>query len=250
MSAYGDMDQAIGGLKIGIDSRVESMAAQENIIFGMPVFGYEGDGGKCWQFKNDVGKIAFDGDFVASNVITITVNGVAAADVTFATDHDTTAGLVLAAIQALTGVEAALDTADTNNRTFLIRVKGQTAVVAEAITGGAGQVTGTITYGSGQVFLGVAMFTQKMPYSGVAAYNQYDAVNVMVDGWIWGITGAAVNGNDVPYVITTAGAHLGKFGASGEALTGYYTDDVSAAGLAPLRVMGQEPMTYARVAFA
>jgi hypothetical protein len=250
MGAYDDMDRGISGLKSGIDSRVESKVAQEEIAFGLPVFGYIGEDGKCWGYKNDVGKIAFDGDFVTGNVITITVNGEAADDVTFTDDHDATMALVLAAVQALTGVDAILDATDTDNRTILIRVKGETAVVAEAITGGAGQVTGTITYGSGQIFLGVAMFDQKMPYSGDAAYDEDDAVNVMVDGWVRGETAVAVSANGTPYVVTTAGANLGKFGTSGEELTGYYTEDVAAAGNAELRVQGQTAMTYGELAFA
>lgn len=253
MGAYDEMDRGIAGLKMGVDSRVESRAAQEDIAFGLPVFSYIGDDDKCWSFKNDVGKLVFDGDFVTSNVITITVNGVDAADVTFATDHDTTADLVVAAVAALTGVECVLDSTDATNRTFLIRVKGETALVAEAITGGAGQVTGTITYGSGQIFVGVSMHTHKEPKNATvgALYEQYDPVNVMVDGWIMGEIGAAVNSSTVPYVITAVGSTLGQFGAAGEALTGYYIDTLSAAGIGQLRVKGGlEAMTYGNIAFA
>jgi hypothetical protein len=89
-----------------------------------------------------------------------------------------------------------------------------------------------------------------MPYSGTAQYNTNDAVNVMVDGWIRGLTAGAVEANKVPYVVITAGANLGKFGTSGEALTGYYTEDGSAAGNWELRVQGQKAMTYGNIAFA
>lgn len=250
MAAYGDMDRGIPGMKSGSYSRVESKVAQEEIAFGLPVFGYIGEDGKCWGYKNDVGKIVFDADFEASNVITITVNTVAADDVTYASSHDNTMDLLLAAVQALEGVEAALDSTDTDNRTLLIRVKGETAAVTEAVVGGSGQPDGTITYGSGQIFLGVSLFTQKMPYDSSAAYDAEDAVNVMVDGWIRGETAAAVSVNGTPYVVTTEGANLGKFSTSGEELTGYYTEDVATAGNAELRVQGQAPMTYGEIAFA
>jgi hypothetical protein len=141
MGAYDTIDKAIKGLKYGdsLSTRIEggwACAESDGILFGEPVFGYIDDDIHAYNFHNDVGKIVFDGDFVASNVITITVNGVDAADVTFATDHDTTAALVVAAVNALSGAKCLLDPADTDNRTFLIQTKGFDAVVAEAITGG------------------------------------------------------------------------------------------------------------------
>ncbi|MGD8707085.1 MAG: hypothetical protein PVI88_00190 [Nitrosopumilaceae archaeon] len=245
MAAYGTIDEAIRGLKYGLgpDGRIEGGWAckeADGIEFGDPVFGYVGDNISCYKFKNDVGKIVFDADFEASNVITITVNSVAAADVTFTTDHDTTAGLVVDAINALTGVKAVLDSTDTDNRTFLIQTKGQTAVVAEAVTGGSGQPDGTITYGSSQVFLGVALFSQNQP----KLYEQYDAVNVMADGELWVEPVATVYAGQAGYV-DNAATDIGEFSNAGVEINGTYRSNATSGNLARLRVLGQKQMTYA-----
>jgi hypothetical protein len=247
MTAYRNIDTAIRGLKYGIgpDGRIEggwSCKESAGIEFGDPVFGYVGDSVSCYKFKLDTGKLVFDGDFVTSNVITITVNGVDAAAVTFDTDHDTTAALVVAAVAALDGVECVLDSTDTDNRTFLIQVKGETAVVAEAITGGAGQVTGTATYFSSQVFLGVALFDQNQP----KLYEYQDAVNVMASGELWVQPVVAVEAMQVAYV-DNAATDIGEFTISGSGVQvdAEYRSNASADGLARLRVNGQTQMTYA-----
>ena len=245
MSAYETIDEAIRGLKYGIgpDGRIEgefSCKEEDGIEFGDPVFGYVGDSVSAYKFKNDTGKIAFDADFVTSNTIDITVNGVAAAQVTFTTDHDTTAALVVAAVAALTGVECVLDAEDTDNRTFLIQVKGETALVTEAVAGGASQATGTITYGSSQVFLGVAMFDQNSE----AMYEQYDAVNIMADGEIWVQPVEAVQALETAYV-DNAATDIGEFSNAGVEVNAKYRSNAAADGLARLRVLGQTSMTYA-----
>jgi len=250
MGAYGTIDNAIRGLQYGLNGRKESYACKEilGIEFGDAVFGYVGEVVGAYKFYNDTSKLVFDGDFVASNVITITVNSVAAADVTFATDHDTTAALVVAAVAALDGVECVLDSTDTDNRTFLIQVKGKTAVVAEAITGGSGQVTGTPTYGSSQVFLGVALLSQKgmSNESLTKKYELTDAVNVMVDGELWVQPVAVVEAFEAAYV-DNATTDIGEFtnSAGGVAVNAVFRSNASANVLARLRVFGNTKMTYA-----
>ena len=155
MPEYNDIDNARAGLLYGLDNQIEGGWASQpvaGIEFGRPVFGYAGDSVKLYDFKNDVGKIVFDVDFVTGNSIIITVNTVPTAAVPFNADHDTTMDDVLNAINALTDVEAVLDSTDANNRTFYILQKGVTAVVLEAVTGGAGQAAG---YGgaSGEIIM-------------------------------------------------------------------------------------------------
>jgi len=250
MGAYDYMDNAVPGLKYGLGGRIEGgwvVAEANGIGFGKPVFGYVGDEKKAYSFYNDVGKIVFDADFVANNVITITVNGEDAADVTYDTSHDNTMDLLVAAVSALTGVECALDPADTDNRTLLIRVKGATAAVAEAVTGGAGQATGTVTYGSGQVFVGVAMFVQKassLDVSSNQGYEQYDMVNVVADGELWVRAKAVVEANNEAY-IDNSGADIGEFSNAGVEVSARYRSNAADEGLARLRVDGQKEMTYA-----
>lgn len=246
MSAYNTMDKGVPGLKYGLGGRIESgwaCAESGGIDFGAPCFSYVDEDKLLYNFYNDTAKLVFDGDFVASNVITITVNGVDAADVTFDTDHDTTAALVVAAVAALSGVECVLDSTDTDSRTFLIRTKGATAVVSEAITGGAGQVTGTVTYASGQVFVGVALYlATKVPSlssSSLQGYEQYDSVNVMADGEVYVTAGATVEANTDAYITTT-----GTFGTSGIELDARYRESGASAALVRLNVKGQKVMTY------
>lgn len=233
MGAYDYMDEAVAGLLDGLDNQIEGRRAVKDLAgieFGYPVFGYVADTKGAYAFKKDVGKIVFDADFVTSNSILITVNGVSAGAVVFATDHDTTADLVVAAVAALAGVECVLDSADATNRTFLIRVKGATAVVTEAVTLGATQADGTITYDTGQVFLGICCKTQNAP----GLYEQYDAVNIVVDGRVWAQSGSAASNLDPVYV-----ADSGKVANAGEAIGANFKSNVAAAGLVLTRVTGQ-----------
>lgn len=247
MGAYDTIDAALAGLKYGIDSRIRgTMACAESsgIEFGRPVFGYVNDDVNVYNFHLDTGKLAFDADFVTGNTIDITVNGVAATQVTFTTDHDTTAGLVVAAVAALTGVECVLDSGDVNNRTFLIQTKGRDALVTEDVQGGASQATGTITYGSSQVYLGISMFVQNQD----KLYKQYDAVNIIVEGWVWVETVAACKAHTDVYVYSTAGTDFGKVTSTINAdylLTARFEKNASAGNLTGIFTDGQKSLPYA-----
>jgi len=251
MSAYNNIDTAIAGLKVGLDSHVESFRAYEAIPFGKPCFGHVGDSLNVSTFYRDVAKIVFDADFVTGNSIVITVSGTAAAAVPFNTDHDTTAADVVAAITALTGVDCLLDPADSNNRTFLIQEKHVEITAAEAITGGGSQATGTITYDTSMVFVGIAMFTQKEA-SASAQYAANEAVNVMTRGVLYGSAQAAtVEANATAYV-DTDGANRGDWSNAGFSLDGaaIYRSDAASAALAQVEVRAQKQGTYAGYAFA
>ena len=237
---YQDMGTALAGLGIApCTARIDSFTATEDIEFGYPVFSYPGEK-NAYAYRLDTGKIAFDDDFVTANTIDITVNGVAMATVTFDTDHDTTADLVVDALNAMTGVEAVLDSTDTNNRTFLIRTKGVTAVVTENVLLGAGQVSGTISYESAQIFVGMCLRTM-MPSSGTAKYVVTDEVNVLERGKLWAEAGKAVNANTAVYVEST-----GKVSdTAGLAIDCVFRGTVAAAGLVELEVNGQSEFTNA-----
>jgi len=234
MSAYDYIDTARAGLLSDLDNQIEGGWAAKpaaGIEFGYPVFGYVGDKVSAYTyFGNDVSKLVFDADFVASNSIVITVNTVSAGAVVYATSHDNTMDLVLAALNAMTGVEAVLDATDTDNRTFFILTKGVTCVVTEAVTGGASQPDGTITQESGQVYLGMAVMTQ----NSAGLYEQYDAVNVLVKGKVWAQCSTAAAANMLAYV----GA-AGKMANSGGATTAKFRSDLAAAGLVLVETNGQ-----------
>lgn len=237
---YDVQGSAVAGLLLGgADTRVDAFLAAEDIEFGRPLFAYPGEK-KVYPFYNDTAKLVFDADFVASNTIDITVNTVAAAQVTFDTDHDTTAGLVKDAIAALTGVECVLDPADTNNRTFLIRVKGATAVVTEAVAAGASQASGTITYQSGQVYVGLSLRSQKLG----GKYEAKKEVNVLERGKCYCEANVAVKENLDAYV-DNAGADAGKLNITGTLISAVFRSTTSAAGLAVVETNGQKAFTYA-----
>lgn len=259
MSAYDIMDEAFAGMKYGLDSRVVSkrVADSAGIAYGMPVFGYVGASGlgtarddNIHTYKNDRGIITFDADFEASNSIIITVNGTAVTAVVFDTDHDTTMDLVIAQIEAeITGCSAS--SSGVNNRILNIDIDNTEMTVAEAITGGGSQPTGTVTYETRMVFIGFTMFTQqesavKYDLSGVvvdaadAQYDYDDVANVMVDGWIYVVTSAAVNNNAQAYCIAASGSTQGQvddLATNNQILAGAtIKQTVAAAGIALVRI--------------
>lgn len=232
MSAYDEIDAGKAGLLVGIDHDIDSGAAAQaaGIEFGYPVFGYLGDSVNLYSFKKDVDKVVFDADFVSLNSIAFTVNGVAADAVVFDTDHDTTAALVVAALNAMDGVEAVLDTADTDNRTFLVRTKGTVATVTAVVTLGASQATATITSTTGMVFLGVA----KSEQNDAGLYEQYDSVNSVITGKLYGECGTSALANAKAYVADT-----GKFANAGVEIPVRFKSNVVSSGIAIVEVQGQ-----------
>ena len=105
MGQYGNIERAFAGMPAEhyqFNEQKRTRKAQDIINFGDPVFGYLGDEVRGYNYYLDTAKLVFDADFVSLNEIVITVNGVAAATVTFTTDHDTTAALVVDAIKAIT----------------------------------------------------------------------------------------------------------------------------------------------------
>ena len=166
MPAYDNLNQAIPGLLFGLNARrkIETWKATEEMGFGIPVFGYEGDELNGYPAKQDMGIITLDADLVTSNVITttFTIDGVAQTPVAtpFDTDHDTTMDNHKDALEAaITNLEVTL-TDGIDNRQFTCFLKGKNVQVASAVTLGASQAGIVITYNNNQVFLGVSSFTQ------------------------------------------------------------------------------------------
>lgn len=253
MGAYDYMDSAIAGLKNGLAGRVEGgwvCAEPLGIPYGYPVFGHLGNDKSVYSYKNDVAKIVYSADFIASNSAVITVDGVAITATVYATDHDAQIAAMVVKLNALAGIEAVLDPADTDSRTILIQKKTKSFVtndVTSVITGGSSVPTVAVTYGSSQVFLGVSLFVQKAPSLGVTTnqgYEQYESVAVMADGEIWVPVSAAVKANNEAYV-STSGAGIAKFAASGLAVSARYKSNAASGALAILNVSGQTEATYA-----
>lgn len=218
-----------------------SRAAEEAIAFGLGVVKGTDQEKQCRLPKLDNGKLVFAGDFVSLNVINLKVNDVAISPVTFDTDHDTTADLLVNAIAALTGVTCELDSADVNNRTFDIEAEGTDIAVTDVVvTLGASQTTGSTTYSTDDVFIGVARHEHKMSnLQNEVGYKAKEAVNVLNEGGIWVYTTEAVEVDDTAYVVAAAGDDRGKFNktSSGNIVTGgVFKRKTTAAGLTVLKI--------------
>lgn len=249
MGAYGYIDKAVPGM-IADSNRVErnisrSIQDTAGINFGATAWSYIGDEEKCYNYVLDTAKIVWDADFITDNVITVTVNGAATAGIPFNVGgHDDTMDDVLAAVTALTGVDAALDPNDVNNRTLFTRTIGTANTTTESVTGGASQATGTITPQSDQVFLGVARWIQK--YGSGEKYYQYDTVAIVDTGIIWANLVGAASDLDTAYVLAS-GANQGEFTSTvtDNLVTGTnfksnaYTNPTSSDVIAIIEVNGQ-----------
>lgn len=217
-----DQNVAYAGMKADAEfDKVISRVAEGVVPFGSGVGAETGDNEKCRVPAKDNASLAFDADFVTSNKINGTVNGVAWTEVDFDTDHDTTAAALAAAIDALDGVTCTLDSTDANKRTFLIEMEdGSAATITSAVTGGASQATGTPTYTSDDLFRGVALQTHKeQSVAGVSQYNDTEAVSVMTRGEVWVPAAVALAVDDTVYVTVDG---TGKFTnvSSGNMATG------------------------------
>lgn len=182
-----DMAKGFAGMKA--DSRfdhVESMQALESIPVGRAVVKVVGSDTQVRLPRKNNAVITFDADLVTSNVINGKFNGTAISPVTFATDHATTMGLVAAAFAALTGVGSATVTAA--RVITVVAAEGYDAIVTDVVvTLGASQAGATIALTSNDTFYGVALSTQAIEQdaSGVVAYDQYQAVNVLRQGAVF-----------------------------------------------------------------
>lgn len=244
MAAYGYPDTALRGVIDSNHNEIDSItAAVATLKPGDLIFSYN-DENKAYPYCLDTAKTVFGGDFVASNTIDGTIDGVAIAQVTYATSHANTMTLLLAAINALSGVEAILDSTDTNSRTILIRKKGIASFVANfTVAAGASQATDTTTYASGQKFRGVAKYATRVPgtIGGTGTFAVGESIPVARLCSIWAASASGLGTGDIAY-ITTAGV----FGTSGTdvyaRVMGAY-DSTAQATLVRLPVL-PAPMTY------
>jgi hypothetical protein len=243
MPEYNYIDEGIKGMPYGLSTPAEKETWRceeaNGIDFGAPIFGYVGDDVGGWNFHNDTAKIVYDVDFIADNSTVITVNGEAADAVVYTTTHDNTMDLLVVAVSALDGVKAVLDAEDVNNRTILIQTKGLDNTSSSVTTGGASQPTPTVTYGSSQVFVGVSVFSQKIP----GGYEETADMPVMIRGNIRIEAFAAVLANNEAYILDTG--DIGEFGASGIEVDARYRSNASSGNLARLEINGQTEMAYA-----
>jgi hypothetical protein len=217
MAQYGNIELAMPGLFAeGIENKksIKSRVVQDTngIEFGAPAMGYVGDEEECYPIILDTAKIFLDSDFASGDIVNFTVNGATTGNVTFATSHDNTMDLCIAAITALTGVDASLATTaeDANNRTIYVRTKGSTNTTTMADAGGTPPAE-TITVETDQVFLGIAGYTAKnLSTANTAKYEQYEDVNMLEYGTVYALSTGTIQALQALYISVTAGATLGR----------------------------------------
>ena len=231
MGAYGFPDTALLGLVQSNEEDVVSIpAGVDTFKPGDLVFTYKGDN-VAYPYKQDVSKLVFSGDLGASNSTVITVNGVAAAAVVYATSHLATMTAIINAVNGIVisgvTVKAVLDSSDSNNRTLLILTKGATATASGAVTGGSA-VTITPTNGlNGAMFRGVVKYATRVPTAiggtGTIAIGEDVPVVRMAD--IYAASASGLVKSAIAY-ITTAGV----FGTSGVDVGVRAVDDYDSTG--------------------
>lgn len=259
MPIYGNFDIALAGMKAEDnqgDFKIDSYIAKEQISFGDGIYGYVGDTNKpqaCWKYHQDTAKVVYSADFVASNSIAFSVNGVAITPVVFATNQLTTITALKNAVGALSvpdingnnvAVNCILDATDTNNRTLLVRAVGSNIVITSTVTGGVSQPTATITYSSDQVFLGVAMKQEKYKLTYADCYYYInDVISCVSNGEVWAFSDTTAKFGIEAKVKTSS--VLGTFVSSGDSVgcmftENYYTNTTTGDTIAVVKVNGMK----------
>jgi hypothetical protein len=231
MAAYGFPDSALLGLVQSNEEDVASIPAGTSTLKpGDLVFSYRGDN-VAYPYFADVTKLVLDGDLSASNSTVITVNGIAATAVVYATSHAATMTAIINGITGLavagTTVKAVLDSSDANGRTILVLTKGATCVASGAVTGGSARTVTATTGLSGSMFRGVVKYATRVPTTiggqGVILTGLDVPVVRMAD--IYAASASGLVKSAIAY-ITTAGV----FGTSGTDVGVRAVDDYDSTG--------------------
>ena len=251
---YGVFQEGLAGQIASNDNTFDTYRVSEAFTAGYPLFSYKDNAvitgaRRAYVYHMDTAKIVLSTALITANSVIVTVNGVASAAVVYATSAVATMNAILTAIKAIpvstanpNGVEAILDSTDTNNLTVLIRTQGVGNTSSWATTLGGSQPTNTVTYASGQVFIGIACLQPLVPTTigGTGGYVVGDTVSVCVDGEIWAEAVTASYGQGKALI----DASTGKFGPTGEDSGVRFRDSV-VSGLAKVRITSTPfAMTY------
>lgn len=243
MPEYGLYEQGFPGMTArGFVKDAVPGAARQAIAFGAPVFAKEGDEVGRFPFIADQMTFTYSADFSASNSIAVTANGVSITPVEYGTSHAATFAALVAAIEALAGVDVVASNATT--RTITLRTwSGSTATpvvtgATSAVTGGSA-VTVAAQFGTSLKLRGVAMHQHKEPLNGLVRYEVKDPVSVMISGRIF-VKNADTVVAHKPAYLTATGTWTDETvaGAVSNLSTPYFfRSNVSGAGLALLEVV-------------
>jgi hypothetical protein len=191
----------------------------------------------------NVATLSFDGDFIASNEITLDVNGESVGPVVFDTDQATTLEALASAINALENIEASVT--DTREIT-ITATDGEVAVDNIVVSGGASQASGSASYSANNIFVGVSILShaKEQDLDGNVSYEAKDPVSVLTKGRIYVQVEQAVTARSEVYLRHTAGGTgevPGNFRAdddNGNAskVNARFLSDADAGGIAVLEV--------------
>lgn len=231
------MGQSFAGMKA--DARydvVESALAYLAINFGRAVSSLAGEADVHMPMI-DQQTLTFSADFSASNVITVTVNGVACTAITYGTSHAATATALLAAIAAHPAVTSV--SKNGAGRIYTINTKGVACVSSGVVVGGSTVTATAVNIYSNDPFRGIALHRHKQQSSIVpdAGYLANEVVDVLRVGKAWVETSVAVTADDKAYVDLAGG--IGKFtnvSTNNMNTGGYFRSTNTGAGLALLEI--------------
>lgn len=216
MAMYGYIDQLSAGTKYGSQRTdvTEPYEAESALGFGKAAFGYKGDPDTATNIFTDQNTITLSTDLITGNIVAVSVNGVAISPVTFDTDHDTTMGLVVAAILALDPDYKAVAAGDV----ITVTTPGVDVVLTAGVTGGASQPTvtiGTAAASADMVFLGPVIKAQKAPTDAaesVVGYIDGETLEVMRSGYLTVVVDDIANcSENTPVYVILSGDDKGKF---------------------------------------
>ncbi len=143
--------------------------------------------------QSNLSTIVLSSDLVTSNVINVSVNGIALAPITFATSHLATMNTIVAAILAQPNIASAI-VGGANDRTITVTATESKIAIVNSfvVTLGASQATATITNTTQDTFYGVGARTQNKPNPlntlgsfGNPIYFQGDCVSLLTRGRVY-----------------------------------------------------------------
>ncbi|MDR2403415.1 MAG: hypothetical protein LBD78_05240 [Spirochaetaceae bacterium] len=215
MDLYGSLKPAIAGLKYGLDSETESIAAGEKFFPGDPVFGFVGDDKSGYGAHVSSVSLTANADLVTGNSVAVTINGVALDPIDFATSSAETIREIVNAInenEALDDLGIGAYLVDGAPRAFYLAAPGLTITASATVTGGASQAAFTAAVYTAMKFRGVAPFEQISSKDGVGYYPVHTSVPVQTHGKLWIRVAKSANPGDMkPAYVILDGEDAGKF---------------------------------------
>jgi hypothetical protein len=215
MDLYGNIEKAIAGMKYGIDTPTESLAAGEKLYPGDPVFGLVGDEKVVFGAHVSAVSLTAAADLVSGNSIAVTINGITLDPVVFENSSVDTIKKIINAIDQSDAIrDLGIDAffLEGSPRAIILQGPGVTITASAVVTGGASQTTFASAAYSSMRFMGVVRFEQLAYGKEVGCFPAGVSVPVQTEGKVFVPVADSANPDDKKqaYVILS-GANAGKF---------------------------------------